>query len=935
MKTSSLLRAVSVSLCLASVPLAHAGLTSRDDRDIRVWDSSRFDAAEFASAPSLFRSGPGWFLSSLWGNGSRPRSLATGYDHSGDPLQANRPDIVESETPDSLNPASFATSMLYVASTSAMTPGPVPLSVDGPAAWKSSPTDGNWNNDANWNPAYPNGASGLAVFGSSSITSIALSFNAFVADILFGSTAGAYTITTPAGITFEIGGAGVSNSSSATQNFVVGLGGLTRFSGSATAGNSLVKYTTNGGGPGGVLQLVNSSTAGSATFILNPGTTSTGSGGGLQLWDTASADHAIILANGSTLANPNGFGGSVDFLQSSDAGAATVIANGGIGPVTANTGGVIRFSQNSTGGTARIQLFNTGRLDLAGHIGGLTIGSLEGDGYVFLGGRTLSAGTNNLTTAFAGIISGTMAGDTAGGFTKVGTGTLILTGANTYTGDTTVAAGELMLGQNGSLAVSSAIRLGSTEMDSPSALFSFGPGMGGVTIGNDIIVQASASGTEGSRTILSLATNGNSNLLASNITMNTNLTVQSAAVGSTVANGPGTLHLSGTIDFLDNTLEMNSNLRGNNADTYAIQGIVIATGPLTSTLATGGSLVKDGSGTMVLFNTNNNYTGTNAAALNANGTQIRGGVLEIFGDGSLGLAPTNATNNLFFRNSAYNTNSDSIAPTLRADAAGITLAPTRSINLASGVNARFDSNGNTFTIAGNINGAGNLTKIGAGTLALAGANTYTGATTVNTGTLNAAVTGALGGTSGITVNRGGTLLVTGNGNLDRINNSAPIQLGTSTGTGTPTFARSGSGVVSEGTGAARNGLTVSGTSTVGLGALSLQSNAVFDFGANGVGTFTFNGFTSNTHTLDILNWTSNASFSTLTSGVDGIDDRLIFAGAPADIGFITINGVAATFIPLDTGFYEVVPVPEMSTWITGVLALGAVVCSKRKRFRCP
>src|SRR6202008_1142285 len=106
----------------------------------------------------------------------------------------------------------------------------------------------------------------------------------------------------------------------------------------------------------------------------------------------------------------------------------------------------------------------------------------------------------------------------------------------------------------------------------------------------------------------------------------------------------------------------------------------------------------------------------------------------------------------------------------------------------------------------NINGAGNLNKVGPGTLALTGGNTYTGTTTVTAGTLNAAVTNALGGTTGsITVNRGGTLMVSGSGNLDRINNNTPIQLGEAAGTGTANFVRSGSGVVSEGVGAQRTG----------------------------------------------------------------------------------------------------------------------------------
>src|SRR5262249_56263256 len=65
-----------------------------------------------------------------------------------------------------------------------------------------------------------------------------------------------------------------------------------------------------------------------------------------------------------------------------------------------------------------------------------TIGSLFGNGgHVVLGGGALTTGANNSSTAFGGDITG------AGSLTKVGTGTLTLTGARTYTRATVVRAG--------------------------------------------------------------------------------------------------------------------------------------------------------------------------------------------------------------------------------------------------------------------------------------------------------------------------------------------------------------------------------------------------------------------------------------------------------------------------------------------------------------
>ena len=69
---------------------------------------------------------------------------------------------------------------------------------------------------------------------------------------------------------------------------------------------------------------------------------------------------------------------------------------------------------------------------------GVTIGSLTGpEGLVLLGANTLTIGTNNQSTAFSGMIQD------SGGLVQTGAGTLTLTGANTYTGNTTVSAGML------------------------------------------------------------------------------------------------------------------------------------------------------------------------------------------------------------------------------------------------------------------------------------------------------------------------------------------------------------------------------------------------------------------------------------------------------------------------------------------------------------
>jgi autotransporter-associated beta strand protein len=408
------------------------------------------------------------------------------------------------------------------------------------ATWTGA-LSSNWNDDRNWNPAtVPDGPDDVATFAVSDQTAVDVNYEyGFETNsIVFEPDASSFACSLTEG-DLSFSGAGITNNSGKLQTFDckslcdICRGGYPNsfdFYNSATAGE-LTALTIEGPTEdeifGGQLWFYNSSTAGSAlitnaggsndsysatTFfvdessaenatIINEGSTAPYAGGRLNFDGNATASHATIINNGAL--SKDGQGGQVGFSGSSDSGDSTIICNGDtVGsdyPATLSLGGPFGGGVGA-GGRARVILHGNGELDVAGGVYRVkvTIGSIEGDGNIFLGdfvAGELTVGTNNRSTTFAGIIQDTSF-FSGGELQKIGAGTLTLTGANTYAGSTTVKAGNLKINNSsGSGTGTGAVRVKGGTLSGRGTI------AGAVTIGTGLSGGILSPGDENTGTL--------------------------------------------------------------------------------------------------------------------------------------------------------------------------------------------------------------------------------------------------------------------------------------------------------------------------------------------------------------------------------------------------------------------------------------------------
>lgn len=526
-----------------------------------------------------------------------------------------------------------------------------------------------------------------------------------ISNALGTNTAGTQSVTVESGATFGIGAG--NNAWSQLQNIVI--------NGTGAGGQQAALVSTGMGfGSNQIRGLV---VATDANLFVNSfgaadqrGLNAQGAlagSGNLTITAGANSGFLSLAAATGSVAGYSPFTGNVN-VRSTSSNAT-------------NAGGLISNNSNALGTTANIDLGNNTYFTVGASqtIGGLSSNASDTiAARVNLGANTLTIGSaNNLNSSFAGVISGT------GGLTKSGTGTLILSGNSSYSGNTSVTSGILNI-QNSNA-------LGSTSNGTAVAAGATLQLQGGTSYAAETLRLN--TGNTGSAVLQNVSGNNTWNGIVNVTGSFTNSHV------TRVSSDADTLTLAGDVNL--------GTVNANAVSQFVLQGdgSIDITGKISGI----GAVTSGATGTGIrkLSNSANDYTGNTGV----NGGTLQAGVENAIpygaGKGNMTFSGTGV-----FDLNGFNVNVNGLSATSTTVSV---------VNNATGTNKTLTVGNNDVTasfagvIADNTSGNGTvaLTKTGTGTLTLSGNNTYSGGTTVNGGSLFInSTTGA--GTGGITVNSG-------------------------------------------------------------------------------------------------------------------------------------------------------------------------------------
>ncbi len=592
-----------------------------------------------------------------------------------------------------------------------------------------------------------------------------------------------------------------------------------------------------------------------ATIAAAAGTTLTLSGG----LTTLAGSTLTLGASGATGTIVAGFG-SVDTTDL--ATTALVIAAGRV------VSGGFAFN-DLTANAASVAIRSGATLDLDGRLS--TIGNLQGAG-------TLT--NTDLIRIREGSFSGAITG-TSGSLEKTGSGTLTLSGANSYTGTTEISGGTLQIGAggtSGTLGTGAVINDGALVFNRSDAL----------TVAN----QISGSGT------LTQAGGGVLTLTAANShTGGTTISAGTLALGHMDAAGTGLVTMTGgglranVTGTLGNAINLTDNASGR---------LAAATGE-TLTL-TGALSLRPGT------------TLTIGSATETGRVVADFATVDVFSPATIALTIAGgrlAAGNLALNQLTQLAGSVTIASGATLDYGALTgtIGNLQGAGTLTGSATTQISSG---SFAGVIAGTGGFEKLGAGTLTLSGASTYAGTTTITAGTLRIEGAGALSG-GGITNNaalvfaRNDTVTlanaISGTGTLTQAGSGTLILTGANTHTGLTTINAGGTIQVGDGgtSGQISGGAVLNnGALVVNRGDAVTLANAISGSGAltqAGPGVLTLTGANSHSGLTTINSGTTLRVEGTGTLGTGRVanEGALVFArpGAVSLAGNLSGTGSLA------------------------------------------